>query len=189
MKRVLLVEDSNTIRHILKVYLMRLKLDFLEAEKADHGLRLLITQPVDLVIADFNLPGSMDGVELVRRIRASEFTRVRQVPIVLLTGGKAPDLEAKALQAGASEFVRKPISIDALAAVARRHRRSPRRTRSGFEPGEPVPGRLSALRTRRQAFAHDTPRLTALRSPDAYLSGQFVEGSGWVGERGRGAFG
>ncbi len=121
MKRVLLVEDSNTIRHILKVYLMRLKLDFLEAEKADHGLRLLITQPVDLVIADFNLPGSMDGLEFVRRVRASEFSRVRQVPIVLLTGGKAPDLEAKALEAGASEFVRKPISIDSLAAVARRH--------------------------------------------------------------------
>jgi DNA-binding response OmpR family regulator len=46
---------------------------------------------------------------------------VRQVPIVLLTGGKAPDLEAKGLRAGASEFVRKPIAIDALGTVVRRH--------------------------------------------------------------------
>jgi len=120
-RTVLLVEDSNTIRHILKVYLMKLKLDFLEADRAEQGLRLLSTQPVDLVIADVTMPGGMDGLEFVRRVRASEFTRVRQVPIVLLTGGKAPDLEAKALEAGASEFVRKPVSIDSLAAVARRH--------------------------------------------------------------------
>jgi CheY-like chemotaxis protein len=122
MKRtVLLLEDSNTIRHILKVYLLKLKLDFLEADRAEVGLRLLATHPVDLVIADFNMPGGMDGLEFVRRVRASERVLVRQVPIVLLTGGKAPDLEARALQAGASEFVRKPISIDALASVARRH--------------------------------------------------------------------
>ena len=122
MKRtVLLVEDSNTIRHILKVYLLKLELDFLEADRAEQGLRLLSTQQVDLVIADVNMPGGMDGLEFVRRVRASEGARVRQVPIVLLTGGKAPDLEAKATEAGASEFVRKPVSIDALAAVARRH--------------------------------------------------------------------
>jgi DNA-binding response OmpR family regulator len=120
-RTVLLVEDSNTIRHILKVYLMKLKLDFLEADRAEEGTRLLSTHPVDLVIADVNMPGGMDGLDFVRQVRASEFTRVRHVPIVLLTGGKAPDLEAKALQAGASEFVRKPISIDSLAAVVRRH--------------------------------------------------------------------
>ena len=61
------------------------------------------------------------SLEFVRRVRASELSRVRQVPLVLLTGGKAPDLEAKGLAAGASDFVRKPISIDSLAAVARRH--------------------------------------------------------------------
>lgn len=122
MKRtVLLVEDSNTIRHILKVYLMKLKLDFLEADRAEQGLRLLGTHPVDLVIADVNMPGGMDGLEFVRRVRTSERERVRSVPLVLLTGGKALDLEARAMEAGASEFVRKPISIDALAAVARRH--------------------------------------------------------------------
>lgn len=118
---VLLLEDSHTIRHILKVYLLKLNLDFLEASGAEQGLKLLETHPVDLVIADVNMPGGMDGLEFVRRARASEKEAVRQVPIVLLTGGKAPDLEAKGLRAGASEFVRKPISIDALGTVVRRH--------------------------------------------------------------------
>lgn len=122
MKRtVLLVEDSHTIRHILKIYLLKLDLDFLDADRAEQGLKLMGMRPVDLIIADVNMPGGMDGLEFVRRVRASERPQVRQVPIVLLTGGKAPDLEARGLQAGASEFVRKPVSIDALAAVVRRH--------------------------------------------------------------------
>jgi two-component system chemotaxis response regulator CheY len=122
MKRnVLLVEDSHTIRHIIKIYLLKLKLGFLEAERAESGLKLLEASPVDLIIADFNMPGGMDGLEFVRQVRAHPSQSVRRVPIVLLTGGKAPDLEARALRAGVSEFVRKPISIDALATVVRRH--------------------------------------------------------------------
>lgn len=117
---VLLVEDSNTIRHIIKVYLMKLKLGIYEAERAEGGLRLLETAPVDLIIADFNMPG-MDGLEFVRQVRAHKLEAVRRLPIVLLTGGKAPDLEAKALKAGVSEFVRKPVSSNALTTVVRRH--------------------------------------------------------------------
>jgi CheY-like chemotaxis protein len=118
---VLLVEDSNTIRHIIQIYLLKLKLGFLEADRAERGLKLLDTSSVDLIIADFIMPGGMDGLELVRRVRTHERESVRRVPIVLLTGGKAPDLEARALKAGVSEFVRKPISINALATVVRRH--------------------------------------------------------------------
>jgi CheY-like chemotaxis protein len=118
---VLLVEDSNTIRHITKIYLMKLKLGFLDAERAEQGLRLLDTCHVDLVIADVNMPGGMDGLEFVRRVRGHERERVRRIPIVLLTGGKAPDLQARAQLVGVSEFVRKPVSIDALTTVVRRH--------------------------------------------------------------------
>jgi two-component system chemotaxis response regulator CheY len=118
---VLLVEDSNTIRHITKIYLMKLKLGFLDAERAEQGLRLLDTHPVDLIIADFNMPGGMDGLEFVRQVRGHALQQVRRVPILLFTGGKAPDLQTKAHLAGVSEFVRKPISIDALTQVVRRH--------------------------------------------------------------------
>lgn len=122
MKRytVLLVDDSDTIRHIVKVYLSKLKLDFLDADRADRGLRLLGSSPVDLVIADFNMPG-MSGLDFVRQVRADTRPEVSRVPLVMLSGGKLPDLEKRALEAGASEFVRKPISSAALSAVVRRH--------------------------------------------------------------------
>ena len=116
---VLIVDDSDTIRHIIKVYLMKLKLDFFDADRADRGLKLLGASPVDLIIADFNMPG-MNGLDFVRQVRADGRPEVRRVPIVLLTGGKAPDLDLRALEAGASEFVRKPISSAALSAVVRR---------------------------------------------------------------------
>ncbi|PTL84436.1 response regulator [Vitiosangium sp. GDMCC 1.1324] len=118
---VLLVDDSDTIRHIIKVYLMKLKqLDFLDANRGDRGLKLLGASPVDLVIADVNMPG-MNGLEFVRQVRASDRAEVSRVPIVLLTGGKAPDLEQRSREVGVSEFVRKPISSAALVAVVRRH--------------------------------------------------------------------
>ena len=121
MKRtVLIVDDSDTIRHIIKLYLAKLKLELLEADRADAGLRSLSERPVDLVIADFNMPG-MNGLEFVRRVRANERPEVRRVPILLCTGGKAPELERRALEAGASEFVRKPVSSATLTAVVRRH--------------------------------------------------------------------
>ncbi|HEX8825954.1 MAG TPA: response regulator [Archangium sp.] len=121
MKRtVLIVDDSDTIRHIIKVYLMKLKLEVLDTDRADSGLLLLGTHPVDLVIADFNMPG-MNGLEFVRQVRANGRPVVSRVPILLLTGGKAPELERRAMEAGASEFVRKPVSSATLTAVVRRH--------------------------------------------------------------------
>jgi len=117
---VLLVDDSDTIRHIIKLYLAKLKLELLEADRAEAGLRLLSERPVDLVIADFNMPG-MNGLEFVRRVRATARPEVSRVPILLCTGGKAPELERRALEAGASEFVRKPVSSATLTAVVRRH--------------------------------------------------------------------
>ncbi|WNG43434.1 response regulator [Archangium minus] len=126
MKRtVLLVDDSDTIRHIIKVYLMKLKqVEFLDADRSDRGLKLLGANAVDLVIADFNMPG-MNGLDFVREVRSDKRHEVSHVPLVLLTGGKAPDLEKRALESGVSEFVRKPISSAALTAVVRRHLRLP----------------------------------------------------------------
>ncbi|HSP81253.1 MAG TPA: response regulator, partial [Myxococcaceae bacterium] len=54
---ILLVDDSPTVRNILKIYLMNLKMGFVEAEDATRALQLLRLVPVKLVIADINMPG------------------------------------------------------------------------------------------------------------------------------------
>ena len=54
---VLLVDDSPTVRNIVKIYLMNLKVSTVEADDATRALQILRLVPVSLVIADINMPG------------------------------------------------------------------------------------------------------------------------------------
>jgi two-component system chemotaxis response regulator CheY len=113
-KKVLLIDDSPTIRSIVQVYLMGRSLEFLEAADGERGLKLARLMGVDLVIADVNMP-KMDGFTLVKHIRA-ESGKLGKVPIILLTG-TAGVAEADALRCGANAFVRKPVSTTELVRV------------------------------------------------------------------------
>ncbi|WP_224247367.1 response regulator [Hyalangium gracile] len=115
-RTVLILDDSDSIRYIIRVYLMTLKLEFLDADRAERALRILGASPVDLVIADVNMPG-MNGMEFVRRVRADDRDEVRRVPIMLLTADKSPHLETQAAEAGATTLIHKPIGSMALTEV------------------------------------------------------------------------
>lgn len=106
---ILLVDDSPTVRNILKIYLMNLKMGFLEAEDAARALQLLRLVPVKLVIADINMPG-MDGISFVRELRASPAPHLRNLPVILLTAEKGSDLRQRGVEAGANAFIQKPVS-------------------------------------------------------------------------------
>lgn len=111
--RVLLVDDSSTIRSIIRVYLMGADVEFLEADRADKALELLATQDVDLVVVDFNMPG-LDGASFIERLRGHPRSTLRSVPVVLLTAEKAPEIQARGAQAGATDFIRKPVTSASL---------------------------------------------------------------------------
>lgn len=113
--RVLLVDDSPSIRALLRVYLAARRFDFVEAASPAQALELLKTEAVDLVITDLNMGPGMDGVGLAVELRSSVQARVRQVPVLLLT--TEADLEAvkrRSTAARISAFVHKPISCAAL---------------------------------------------------------------------------
>ena len=119
-RTVLILDDSESIRYIIRVYLMSLKLDFLDADRAERGLRLLAASPVDLIIADVNMPG-MNGMEFVRRVRTNERQELRSVPIVLLTADRSPHLETQAVEVGATALIHKPMGSMALTEVVCRY--------------------------------------------------------------------
>ena len=96
---------------MLKVYLVG-KYAFVEADGAIAAMSLLRTVPVDLVIADVNMP-SIDGFEFVRRVRASAES-MRSLPIILVTGSKTEDLEQKSVNAAASALLHKPVEAEEL---------------------------------------------------------------------------
>jgi two-component system chemotaxis response regulator CheY len=115
---VLLVDDSPTVRNIVKIYLMNLKVSTLEADDATRALQILRLVPVSLVIADINMPG-MDGITFVKEVRASQMPQVRSVPILLLTAEKNADLRQKGTEAGANAFIQKPVSHHELTETVR----------------------------------------------------------------------
>jgi two-component system, chemotaxis family, chemotaxis protein CheY len=113
---VLLVDDSPSVRAILQVYLMGLQPSFLEAEDGERALRVLRLSPVDLVIADIQMT-PMDGITFVRKLRQDERPRVRDVPVVMLTGDHSEAVREQGLGAGANAFVLKPIDPKTLLAT------------------------------------------------------------------------
>jgi two-component system, chemotaxis family, chemotaxis protein CheY len=106
--RALLVDDSKTIRTILKKYLLPLGVECFEAENgAEALLRLGELGPVDCVLLDWNMP-FLDGLSVVKVVRANP--RYATTRIVLVTTETELEQVALALGAGADEYVMKPFT-------------------------------------------------------------------------------
>jgi len=118
-KTVLLVDDSASIRDIVKIYLMGLPFEYLEADSAERGLSMLGVMPVDLVIADVKLPG-MNGIDFVKRVRAHDLPHVRKVPLMLLTGQTSDAIRNQGMMAGADAVLTKPINSSAILPLVQR---------------------------------------------------------------------
>lgn len=115
MPTILIADDSATVRSTVKVHLMGHGYEFLEAEDGSRALRLLKMVPVALVITDYRMPG-LDGVALMERIRA-ESTGIAGTPFILVSSDHDRTLRERALAAGASAFLRKPINSGELASA------------------------------------------------------------------------
>jgi two-component system KDP operon response regulator KdpE len=111
---VLLIDDDKFLRHALGVSLGAYGYLVEEAESGEEGIQAISQTPVDLVLLDLNMIG-IDGVETCRRIRASHVN----AGILMLTVSDEQDKIISALEAGADDYVTKPIRFGEL--VARMH--------------------------------------------------------------------
>ena len=108
---VLIVDDSATMRAIVKTYLAPLGDTLLEATSAEDALAVLRTQAVDAVVCDVWLEG-MSGLLLTRELRAEP--KWAGLPVVLITMEASPGMEEQARAAGANAFMQKPLKADEL---------------------------------------------------------------------------
>jgi diguanylate cyclase (GGDEF)-like protein len=106
-KAVLIVDDSRTIRSSIRETLQQAGLfdEYLEAENGWAGLRLALTQPVDLVLCDLEMPG-LDGFGFIMRFRAD--TRTKTVPVLMLSGQASPEKKVEGFARGANDYLVKP---------------------------------------------------------------------------------
>jgi CheY-like chemotaxis protein len=113
-QRVLLVDDSRSIRTLLKIYLMARNFEFIEAESAEEGLKQGEAHQIDLIITDFHMDG-MNGADYAAQVRASPNPRLAKVPILMMTGDpNVAEVRTLGQRAGISAFVRKPVSCAQL---------------------------------------------------------------------------
>lgn len=117
-QRVLVVEDGEINRVILWEMLRAHDHDVTMAVSGEEGLQLLADHAFDSVLLDIHLPG-LDGLEVVRRLRASEGAGHRRW-VVAVTGDAAGDAAAQYRAAGFDAVVRKPVDPAALDAALRR---------------------------------------------------------------------
>jgi signal transduction histidine kinase/CheY-like chemotaxis protein len=115
-RRVLVVEDLDDNRAVLRAALEELGHEVLESCDGAAGAESAIRHAPDVVIVDIGLPG-MDGYEVARRIRAARGARVL---LVALTGYGQPDDRRAAFAAGFDVHLTKPVELDALSAVMAR---------------------------------------------------------------------
>jgi two-component system chemotaxis response regulator CheY len=115
--RILIVEDSPTMRQLLAFALKRLKhADVVEAQDGMDGLRKVTSDHFDLALVDINMP-VMDGLKLISLIRGEE--TLQQMPIVVITTEGAEEDRQRALALGADEYLTKPIQANRVLQVAR----------------------------------------------------------------------
>ncbi|WP_320034918.1 response regulator [Campylobacterota bacterium DY0563] len=112
--KILIVDDSSTMRRIIGNVVMQLgyaKDDFDEAEDGVKAWKLLGESQYDIILTDWNMP-NMNGLELVKKVRSEG--NHQKVPIIMITteGGKNEVITA--LKAGVNNYIVKPFNAEVL---------------------------------------------------------------------------
>jgi two-component system, chemotaxis family, chemotaxis protein CheY len=113
-RRVLTIDDSKTMRDMVGFTLKSAGFEVIEAEDGLRALAILVRTKVDLVITDINMP-NMDGVTLVKELRAR--SAHKSTPILILTTEGGDDKKAEGRAAGATGWIVKPFAPDKLLQV------------------------------------------------------------------------
>jgi two-component system chemotaxis response regulator CheY len=116
-KRILVVDDSPSVRQVESFVLGSAGYEVLEAVDGQDAMAKLARAPVALVLTDLNMP-NLDGIGLVRAIRAGVATRL--TPVVMITTESQEARKQEGRAAGATGWIVKPFTPDQLLAVVRR---------------------------------------------------------------------
>jgi len=104
MQRILVVDDEERIRRLLKMYLEKEGYAIDEAEDGESALRMATSSDFDLVLLDVMLPG-IDGIEVCSRLR-----QVKSTPVIMLTAKGEEMNRVQGFEVGADDYVVKPFS-------------------------------------------------------------------------------
>jgi len=106
--KILVVDDQFAVRQVTRLALERIGVRMIhEAENGQAALQKAVSQPIDLIISEFNMP-ELDGLGLLRAVRGHP--AVRKLPFILITGRGDRELVVTAAQAGVNNYLVKPFT-------------------------------------------------------------------------------
>lgn len=115
MRKILIVDDSATMRKILMRSLRQAEIkleEILEASNGIEALAQIASNPeIELILSDINMP-EMGGIDLVKNVRATR--TAEQLPILMVTTEGGSGMVAAAMEGGANGYVTKPFTPEAL---------------------------------------------------------------------------
>jgi two-component system chemotaxis response regulator CheY len=117
MTKVLVVDDSNSIRDMVSFTLKSAGYETVEAKDGQDGLNKAQRATFDLVISDVNMP-NMDGIELCQELR--KLPSFKFTPILMLTTESSGDMKTRGKAAGATGWLVKPFNPEKLLATIKR---------------------------------------------------------------------
>ena len=109
MKTVLVVDDSRIMRNIVKNTFSEMKIPcrFLEAANGKEALAELVSNTVDLVLLDWNMP-ELSGIDFLKQVRSMD--QYKNLPIIMVTSESAKYNVIEALKNGATDYIIKPVN-------------------------------------------------------------------------------
>ncbi|WP_271010372.1 response regulator transcription factor [Paucibacter sp. B51] len=108
MKKILIVEDQEEIRELIRVTLEFDDYEIDEAADGHEGLSKLSSFKPDLILLDVMMPGGMSGLEVCRRVKADPV--LKRIRVILLTARGQEADKQEGLRVGADEYLIKPFS-------------------------------------------------------------------------------
>jgi two-component system chemotaxis response regulator CheY len=117
MKTILTVDDSASMRQMVKITLKAAGYNVVEANDGRDGLTKANANAINMVVTDLNMP-NMNGLEFIRALR--QLPPYRGIPIVFLTTESDDGLKQQAKAAGATGWITKPFKQEQLLAVAKK---------------------------------------------------------------------
>jgi diguanylate cyclase (GGDEF)-like protein len=170
MSKILIVDDSATIRAGIATAVRAMKFEPLMAEDGERALELFATERPALVLLDVNMPG-IDGYETARQIRAA--SPEEWVPIIFLSANEYDQNLERAIECGGDDYLVKPVSSVVLSAKIRALQRLDQMRRKLID----LSNELTAANQRLETLSHQDG-LTGIanrRSFDFLIERQFLE--------------
>lgn len=119
-KTILIAEDSAVIQSLTRKILEQQKYRVVVAKNGGEVLKQLESQPIDAVLMDINIP-VRNGIDCTRDIRAHADPRIRELPIIAVTGNANNYTMEQFREIGITDYLPKPLDFDALVRLVRQY--------------------------------------------------------------------